>query len=358
MRILKYVTAFLLLCNIPTFLSFSVGPTMGGNLSLLSFVLLLAYPVLRKKVIFLPLAILLGLSYFLISGLQFYSGDMTDFNTRFFKYMVLVTAGATLAHDLKKKEMLIFLLIGSSSIIINAIFFSDDYGRYSGIYLDPNAAGYICLTGFALTYGLSKSKFKTILQFLFTFAGIITFSRTFVLSWLLINLISLRLNPKNLKVLAIGAGVILLTISTAQFLNFNPIRYKQLLSLVGDEQVSTQGLNEDSRTETWATFYKYILDKPIFGNGYGSFQTDGLKRVGPHNTFLLVLGEAGIVCFIFLLGVYTKLLSNSLKIFRKEPHLLLMGVAQILFLLTNHNYFTAYYLVFISLWLIVKLRKA
>ena len=357
MKFLKYLSAFLLLCNIPTFFSFAYGPSLGGGLSLLSFLLMLVYPVLRKKVVFLPWLILIGLSYFLISGLQFYSGDAGEFNERFLKYMVLITAGVTVASDLTKKELLFFLLFGASTVVINSIFFADNYGRYSGIYLDPNAAGYICLTGFALTYGLEKSKFKIILQFLFTFAGIITFSRTFIVSWLLINLISLRLSPKNLKVLAVGAGVLILTISTAQVLNFNPIRFRQLMSLVGDEQVSTKEINKDSRTETWATFYGYHLDKPVFGHGYGAFQTNGLNRVGPHNTFLLVLGEAGIIAFIFFIGIYTKLLVKGFRILKEQPHLFMMALVQVLFLLTNHNYFTAYYLVFVSLWLVVESKK-
>ncbi|MAU72709.1 MAG: hypothetical protein CML04_11505 [Pseudozobellia sp.] len=357
MNLLKYITVSLLLLNLPTFFSKSIGTGVGGMLSLISFLLVPVYAIFRKKLIFLPSLIFLGVSYFLISGLQFYHGVESEYIERFLKYMLLIVVGTTLASDLKKEEMLIFLFIGAMSTIINATFFTDDYGRYSGLYLDPNAAGYICLTGFALSYSIKSEKIRTIIQFLFTFAGLITFSRTFIVSWLFINLLSLRINPKNIKILAIGAGVVVLTIATAQFLNLNAIRFKQLQSLVSNEEVSTQQLNEDSRSETWSTFYPFVIDKPISGNGYGSFQTNGLNKVGPHNTFLLVIGEAGIFSLIAVILVYAYLLRSGFAVFRKRPYLFFMSLAQVLFLLTNHNYFTAYYLIFISLWLFTESKK-
>jgi O-antigen ligase len=249
------------------------------------------------------------------------------------------------------------LLIGASSVVFNAVFFSDNYGRYSGFYLDPNAAGSVCIAGYALSLGFKKSRLKTIAQFLCTFAGLITFSRTFVLIWIIVNLISLKVNPKNIKVLALGAIAIALTFSLASILNFNPIRLRQLKSLGGDEQVSVQELNEGSRTATWAEFYPYISEKPFLGYGFGSFQGGGLRRNGPHNSFLLVWGEAGIFAVLIFLGLHLYLLKKSFAVFYQKPHLFLMSISLLLFLLTTHNYFTAYTIIFYSMWIFIEAHK-
>ncbi|MEX0290793.1 MAG: O-antigen ligase family protein, partial [Flavobacteriaceae bacterium] len=130
-----------------------------------------------------------------------------------------------------------------------------------------------------------------------------------------------------------------------------------LQSIFGDEQVSVQDLNQGSRTATWSTFYPYISDKPFLGNGFGSFQGGGLNRKGPHNTFLLVWGEAGIFALLIFLGLYLYLLRKSLGVFYQKPHLTMMSVSLILFLLTNHNYFTAYAIIFISMWIFIESHK-
>ena len=355
---LKYISAVFLLLNLPSFALVSFGSTMGVISSALSFALLIIYAIVAKRFVLLKIFLAIGLSYFLVAGIQFHSGIEDNYIAWFQKYMLVILFGAALAEDITKKELLLILLIGASSIVVNAVFFSDDYGRYSGFYLDPNAAGSVCITGYALTFAFEKSRKKTLAQFLFTFAGLITFSRTFVVLWIIINLFSLRLNPKNLKIFIMGFAVIILTISVAQLLNFNPVRFNQLKSLVGEGEVTTQELNEGSRTGTWAIFYPYIWEKPVVGHGFGSFQGGNqISRIGPHNSFILVWGEAGILAFLIFLGFHLYLLIKSFKSFREKPYLFMMSIGLVLFLLTNHNYFTAYYLLLYSMWIYIELQK-
>ena len=62
MNLLKYITVSLLLLNLPTFFSKSIGTGVGGMLSLISFLLVPVYAIFRKKLIFLPSLIFLGVS--------------------------------------------------------------------------------------------------------------------------------------------------------------------------------------------------------------------------------------------------------------------------------------------------------
>ncbi|RTE53800.1 hypothetical protein EHW67_07645 [Arenibacter aquaticus] len=356
-EIIKWFCLGLIVLNAPTFGLHAFGSAAGSILSALTFGMPLVYAILVKNVHILKIYLAIGLGYFLISGIQFYNGVESDYFSKFYKFLILVILGGAIAKNTSKKELFWLLIIGSSSVIANAIFFTDTYGRYSGFYLDPNAAGFICITGYGLSYGMEKGKLKLLGQFIFTFAGFLTFSRTFILLWILLNLIALKINPKNIRIFAIGAVVIILLISFSEALKLNVVRFNQLKALVSNEKVSTQELNEDSRTATWATFYDYVLDKPLLGNGYGSFQTNGLNRVGPHNSFLLVIGEAGVFILLIFLGYHIYLLYQGAYLFTSSPHIVMMTIGLFLFLLTNHNYFTAYYLILLSMWILTQIKQ-
>lgn len=353
-EIVKWICLCLIVLNAPTFGKHAFGPGAGGILSTLTFGMPLVYAIVVKNINVLKIYLAIGLGYFLVSGIQFYKGVESDYFNRLIKYMLLAVLGGEIVKNTNIKELFWLLCIGASTIIINAVFFSDSYGRYSGFYLDPNSAGFICITGYAMTYGLDKGKLKILGQFLFTLAGFLTFSRTFIVLWVLLNLISLKLNPKNIKIFLIGAVAIALLISFSAVLKLNTVRFNQLKGLVTNERVSTQELNEDSRTETWASFYTYVMDKPFFGNGYGAFQGGGLNSIGPHNSFLLVVGEAGIFVLLIFLGYHLYLLQRGAQVFTKKPHILMMSIGLFIFLLTNHNYFTSYYLILISMWIYTK----
>ncbi|MEQ8217992.1 MAG: O-antigen ligase family protein [Arenibacter sp.] len=346
----------MIILNAPTFGLYAFGSAVGSAVSALTFGMPIIYAILTKRLSIQIIFVAIGLSYFLIAGIQFYNGIESEFLARFYKFMLLVIFGVEIVKNTSKIELYYFLLIGASSIIINSIFFTDSYGRYSGLYLDPNSAGFICIVGYGLTYGLDKSKLRLIGQFLFTFAGFITFSRTFILIWLIVNLIALKLNPKNIKIFFVGAAVIALLISFSAVLKLNTVRFNQLKALATNERVSTQELNNDSRTETWAPFYKYIYDKPIFGNGYGSFTAGGYRNKGPHNSFLLVIGEAGIFALLLFLGLQLYTLYYGFIYFTQKPYILMMSIGQFLFLLTNHNYFSTYYIILISMWLVHQIK--
>ncbi|USD24822.1 O-antigen ligase family protein [Flagellimonas marinaquae] len=356
-KTIRYIALALMLLNLPSFFLAKVGSGAGGLGSALMYAILLVYSVIVRRVSFLGFFIILGLSYFLISGVHLYSGEESAFIYTFIKFMIVVVFGAEAVRYTTKKEMFYLLLIGAMSIVLNATFFGDSYGRYSGFYLDPNAAGFICITGFALTFGLNKSKIKLLGQFIFSLAGFFTFSRTFILLWVILILISLIINAKNIKIALIGFVIVTLLISFSSIFKLNTVRFNQLKSIVSSEEVSTNELGKGSRTTTWSYFYDYIYEKPVFGNGYGSFQGRGLRRVGPHNSFLLVIGESGIFPFIVFIGLYGLLIFKGIQLFRERPYLLMMGLGQFLFLLTSHNYFTSTYLILSTMWIYIRTKE-
>lgn len=356
-NIIKYISLSLVLLNAPSIALSAFGSSMGSLFSVLTFGMPILYAILVKRITFLVIFLAIGLSYFLVSGIQFFRGVESEYFAYFIKFLIIVVLGGEIVKNTSKKELLWILMIGASSIVLNAVFFSNDYGRYSGFYIDPNVAGFICISGYGLTYGLDRGKLKLLGQFLFTFAGFLTFSRTFILLWLLVNLISLKLNPKNIKILLTGAAVIILLISFSAVLRLNTTRFNQLKALVSNEKVSTQELNEDSRTDTWAAFYPYVIDKPIFGNGFGAFQGGGVHRIGSHNSYLLIIGEAGIFAFLIFVGVQIYMIYYGVVLLHTKPIILMMGLGIAIFLLTNHNYFITYYIILVSMWVVTQIKQ-
>jgi len=350
LKILKYSILALILLNLPAATLKFGGGGVGSLLSYFSLVLMLLYFILSKKGKANVWMIVIGLSYYLISAFQ-YTGDFRFFVTLFLKFFIVAICGYEVIKDTSKKELFYFLIIGALSILMHTLFFTSDYGRYSGFYINPNVGGFICITGYGLSYGLKNKKMKLIGQFLFTLMGLLTFSRTFIALWLLINLLSIFINIKNIKIFVLGAVILSTLFIIDEFIGLNNPRFQQLKALVTNEQVDRNQISEDSRTETWARFYDYILEKPIVGNGYGAFQGGGVHRLGSHNTYLLVIGESGIVPFLIFTCLFLYLLIKGIALFSVAPNILMQAIGISVFLLANHNFFNFYYITFLTMWL-------
>lgn len=356
MKIIQYLLLILLLWNIPMFLSYDI--TIGSKFSYLTYSLLLIYYFLSKKEKPLYPFLLLGLMYFIISGIV-YVGDLEYFNLEFVKFVILILCGAELARNTDKNQLFIILVLGSLSIIVHAIVFQNDYGRYSGFYVDPNAAGFVCLIGYCLSFSVKNTFFKLFSQFILTFAGIITFSRTFLLLWVLISIISIVSHKKNVLNFGVGALVIFLVLAVANYLQLNTVRFEALESLIGDKPKSNIKIvqEEGYRLDTWSVYYNMILDNPYFGNGFKTLSgIDGIKA-GVHNTFLMIFGESGVFTFILFCFIYLKMLSKSLLLFNYKSHLFMISFTLIGVMLTVHNYFENYLIVLTSIWLFIQLKE-
>lgn len=353
MKLIKYAILILLLWGIDSFTLFVFGETYGSYASYATYLALLGYYFLSKKRKLLFSIIILGLTYFVISGL-IYVDDPEVYVNEFIKYFIIVICGAEVARDTSHKELCYFLLAGALSILVHAVVFADGYGRYSGLFLNPNGAAFVCLLGYCLTFEIQDIKTKYLFIFLFTFTGALTFSRFFFLMWLLMTLISVAGNKKNLQVLGVGFGALVLLISVAALLQLNTERFALLQSFF-DNDVQTGVLTKDARLNSWAKYYDDILTNPIFGNGYKSFSGINNVKQGVHNTYLMVIGEAGFIPLLIILGIYISLIKQTLTIYKTEVYKLLLAISLTAILLTMHNYFNNELILFITIWLCVKL---
>ncbi|WP_394972466.1 O-antigen ligase family protein [uncultured Croceitalea sp.] len=351
MQLLKRLIFGLIIMNIPAACVIFFGFTVSGIVNYAVFILLLGYYFISDKTKTNTWLLVIGITYYLISSFTY------AFETNFFiftslKFMVIVLCGYELIKKISKEELYYFLIIAVLSIGVHAAFFTSDFGRYSGFYLNPNVAGFVCISGFGLTYGLKSIRLKLLGQFIFSLMGFLTFSRTFIVLWIFLNLLSIRISFKNIRIFAIGFGILVTMTFIDQLVGLDSPRFKQLMAIANNEQVSTSELNEASRTETWARFYDIIYEKPIFGNGYGTFQgTEYDGYHGVHNTYLLLIGEAGVIPFLLFISYLIYLLYNSFMLFNKAPNLLMQSVALSVFLLANHNFFNFYYITFIAMWI-------
>lgn len=355
MKILKYICFALVILNLPSIALFAYGPGIGSLLSYSTILLLVVYYFLEKKTEPNWWLLIITLFYFSLSGLQ-YLGETKYFLLEFIKYLIFVICGYELTKRITINELYVFLIIGALSIGVEALFFTSRFGRYSGFYLNANVAGFISIYGFSLVYGMKSTTLKLIGQFVFTLMGLLTFSRTFIVIWLLLNLISIKISIKNIRIFGIGFLIFsaLLAIDAAVGLN-NP-RFEQLKNIVNNENVSVQEINEDSRTETWAKFYDKVLDAPLFGNGYGTF-TGKTGLLGAHNTYLALLGEAGLIPFGLFMAFMGYLFYWSFQFFKRSPNLIMQTISLSVFLLANHNFFNFYYMTFAAMWIQYQISK-
>lgn len=306
--------------------------------------------------------IILGILFFLVSILV--SAENTEtYMITMVKYFIIVVMGAAMVNDITREEMYVVLLLGCLSIIHESIFIEGIGGRYRGFYLNPNAAGFACIIGYCLSFSINDKRLKIIGQLLFSIAGFMTFSRTFLLIWVLINLFSLLISYKNVYKIAIGVVLFSLFLSFGSKLDLSAKRLHAFSGILNGKV--NDDLKEESREETWAHYYNKILVNPILGNGYHSFsgETSGKEnnkftiRNGVHNTFLMVIGEAGFFVLLYFLWIYSAFLVNGMRMFSDNPMIFLVSFSMIMYMLTNHNYFDNYLVLFVSIWIYIQIDR-
>jgi O-antigen ligase len=363
LQILRYTIFALVIVNIPSAALLYLGGAVGSALSYLQYALIIAYYFLSPKRGSLNLwMIVLGLTYFAISGLQ-YDDKLDWFFINTIKFMIVVVFGYEVVKDTSHREMVFFLLLGAATIALQAFVLgggSASYGRYSGFYLNPNGAAFICSSGYAASFVLKNKTWQTYVKILITILGLMTLSRTFILTWILLNLISIKFDIKNVRIFVYGFFLLLgFFIVSESLSNRNP-RIEQLRRMATGEKVSMTEVGEGSRDETWAKYYDDIVSNFWFGNGYDTFNIKDFKnrRPGVHNTYLLVLGEGGIIPLLILLAMYITLSLRAFSIFNSHPNLALQLMVLLLFLMAAHIYFTHHYIAFISMWLQYNIMEA
>lgn len=366
MSLIKFLILLFILCNIPGFTVAYISSGLGSLTSYLTSLSLIAFYVISKEKHKLPIPFLfLGILYFMLSGLNYTDPDPDNyFLKEFIRFIILIVCSTEVLYRSSKLEIFTFLLIGAVSIIVHALIFPNvfygfdaNYGRFSGFYINPNYAGSICLVGYAISYAIKTKKLRIIGQFIFTLAGILTFSRTFMLIWFLVTLIAIYYNKKNLIVPVIGVLLLFIITFFSDGLSLNTQRFNAIESILTGSQVKTKALEEDSRTATWAIYTDMIMEKPLLGNGYLALQKVYQGHVGVHNSYLMILGESGFIPFLIIIGIYFHLLTKSYLVFKQSPEYFYLSFVLTILLSVNHGYFFNYYSVFVSMYIYIKLKE-
>ncbi len=354
MKALRYLVLFIVIFNFAAIVQIGFGDGAGSLASYASYLLLLVYYFLSKKrTIPIPFVIF-ALLYYCISGVIFVNAP-DIFVREFIKYIIILIAGAEIARDTNFKELLFMLTLGASTVLIHAVFFANDFGRYSGNYWDANAAGFVCLLGCCLSYGLKNQKLRLMCLLYLTFCGFLTFSRTFLILWLLANIIAVVHDKRNLNASGLGILALIIIISVSTILQLNTQRLSIIESLISENSVEIEDANEDSRSATWSLYYDQIFENPFFGNGYRTFS--GVRNIKPgvHNTYLRIIGEAGIIPFLTFIGAFIFMLFKSFTKFRDKIYLPLLVISLMILQLTTHTFDTSDYITMIIIWTYVNL---
>jgi O-antigen ligase len=357
MFFLRFIVLLLIFLNFPSWSLVNISSFVGSSLNYITFIFILIFFIKSEYKINLPSSlIILGFLYFSIS-LFLDSSKAENVLFIILKYFLFISAFQTLINDSSDNELLLILFIGSCSIFYEILTPKNFYGRFSGFYLNPNPAGFVCLVGFWFSNVIKSKYFKIILKVIFLTAGLATLSRTFGLIFIVTILISSFSNRSNLYyILGVFLGL-LIFISFAYKLNFNSYRLAAIQSLING-QIS-DNLTEDRRTDTWKKYYNIITNNPIFGIGYLklSGKTNGyISTPGVHNTPLMILGEAGILPFLFFIYFYGKNLIISFKQSKYNDYYIIL-ITIILYLFTSHNFFDNYIILGISLWVSHKIKN-
>lgn len=353
MKLLKYFLLALILLNITSFSLTVLGSGAGSLFSALLYGCVILYYFLNPKPKVQIIFIVLGLCYFLISGLN-YSGPIRDFFVDGIKYFIFIIGAVSLARETNRKEIGWFMFFGAMTVLINAVVFSNAYGRYGGFYINPNRAGVACLIAFSLTFYLQKTYLKLLLQLLIVTAGIMTLSRTFIVVLLTINVIAIIANKRNSISLLAGSIALVLVLTVSSLFNLNTVRFSAFQSIFGSQEMETKTITKGSRNETWALYTDIILNNAVTGIGYHALhgkQSNVNIKSGVHNTFLMAIGESGIITFLLFIILYLALFFRSLKHIKTNPEYTCIATVLISFLLVSHNYFDNYLILFISIWL-------
>lgn len=188
--------------------------------------------------------------------------------------------------------------------LFNPLTFSEIPGRSTGLFANVNQSGSAMVVGLVLGQGAVPPRLRP-LYVLATGLGVLpTFSRAAILGWIVVCALTWLLGGVRLKgVLALGAAGAAVAIFLASpwwtDLRLTLEQRGVLTENVRDRlAVLGGGTSGDASTEerlgvaqlAWTTF----ADRPVTGSGTGA-TTEGIFELGPHNMYLAMGAEHGIV---------------------------------------------------------------
>ena len=207
-----------------------------------------------------------------------------------------------------------------------------DFGQQAfGVFTDPNDAGFMCCLAAVLAIAslAPHSQHRTLaaaVLVLSVTATILTNSRTALVTLVLILLFFLpslyrafrAFAIARLAIAGIAGSIILVTVFTDLVSSQPEHQIRRMEELT---QLFEADVLEISRLYLWRLALPQIAEAPILGNGLGAMRniygTSCGGTVddfcGVHNTYLMLLGEAGIVPLMLFLLFIASLLRRCLR---------------------------------------------
>lgn len=267
------------------------------------------------------------------------SSNLSSYKSRFISPLIGILI--IFLYQFTKKQIIIILSSFSISLLLNALiiiyqFLQGETGRLIGF-----ASNYMLLCGINLlilpviyTIAISKSNISNKLRILYLSTILINipaiiFENTRIV-WLglfitfsIISIVSIRNKLKSLFI------IILILLSSSLIFQFSPESYQRFQSITDTTQ-STQ--SNYQRILMWNASIKMFIDYPIFGIGIGnyhdkqasSYLTEEFIDIPyhPHNTFLYILSESGLLGAISYISLFLYLFYNAINNFKSTKNII------------------------------------
>ena len=241
------------------------------------------------------------------------------------------------------KGIIISLFV--SSLTIETIFTNFSFLLYGidelkGISMNRNVSSFSMAFKLPLLlYLISKTDSKWNLKLiLFRLVEISTLtsivllqSRAAIVSILVLYIVFLFIQKRNFflksNLFSLSALIGIFIIFSFRSINLATYKIENILNLVNDESLN-------QRIDYYTNAISLFIERPLFGNGIGSFKTESLKFYEnintipyyTHNDFLQLLSEAGIFGFFSYTIFFILILSLIFKNFNRNPiNIFLLG---------------------------------
>ncbi|WP_282123442.1 O-antigen ligase family protein [Algibacter mikhailovii] len=193
--------------------------------------------------------------------------------------------------------------------------------RAGGLYADANNAALVSILAyfffnyFFVPINKLQKGLKYFVLIIIFYSLVVTFSTTGLSTFIILFIINNHKFFKGFKLIIFGvvglalySSLFLIQSYTSQ-LNLTEAQTNKVNNLINVLTLNTNEVNNSGRGELMENFMINIYNSPVIGNG---IDFSVVKRA--HNTYLVVLGDAGILTFIFFIFVLVTYVVKSLKL--------------------------------------------
>ena len=205
--------------------------------------------------------------------------------------------------------------------LFNPLTFSTVPGRSVGLYYNINHSSAALALGLALSLGLVRPKLRGLFM-LVALVGIIpTFSRGGILAWMLIvayHLLRDGISFAQVRRVALVAVGVLALVSSPLWTDLSrTLEERGVLTLNVRERIAfltgggVRDASTSERQELAGIAWELFAEEPLLGHGTGSSLLLEGYGLGPHNIYLVMLAEHGVIGFFIIPALFFAVLYGA-----------------------------------------------